>query len=203
MAEASKSVRKRKRRLTLSKAQAEKEEAEQREGLVAQRQRAQKAAFLEKLEANYGIISISAQEAGVTSRTIERWRKADPEFNESCIEQLKVQRGLVEGKLLQKITEGDTVAIRFYLRCKGRSADVVPETWVETVMVQGDPDAPLHTVAGEADDETREQVTDSALTTALGKAMKRTPEIFGDSTTEKKSTAKKKTKKKATKKKTT
>ena len=61
MAEASKSVRKRKRRLTLSKAQAEREEAEQREGLVVQRQRAQKEAFLEKLKANYGIISISAR----------------------------------------------------------------------------------------------------------------------------------------------
>jgi hypothetical protein len=184
MAEASKSVRKRKRRLTLSKAQAEKEEAEQREGLIEQRQRAQKEEFLKRLSENYGIISISAQEAGVSSRSIERWRKADPDFNDACIEQLKVQRGLVEGKLLQKIDEGDTVAIRFYLRCKGRSADMVPETWVETVMVQGDPDQPLHANI-KVDEETREAITDSALTKAMSKAMARTPELFGDSPPEK------------------
>ena len=151
------------------------------DNLTMQRQRAQKEAFLIRLAANYGIITISAKEVGLTNRTIERWRKADADFNEACIDELKHQRGLVEGKLLQKITEGDTAAIRFYLRCKGRNASHVPETWVESVMVQGDPDQPLHAKVA-VDGEIRSSIQDSALTLALSKAMEATPELFSVAT---------------------
>jgi hypothetical protein len=148
-------------------------------GLAAQRQKAQKKAFLERLAANYGIITISSKEVGISNRTIERWRKVDTEFNEACIDELKHQRGLVEGKLLQKINEGDTSAIRFYLRCKGRNAEHVPETWVESVMVQGDPDQPIHARV-ELDAEIRSSIDDNALTLALSKAMAATPELFNN-----------------------
>jgi hypothetical protein len=149
----------------------------------------QKSAFLEKLKANYGILSVSASQVGLSSRTIERWRKDDPDFNEACVEEMKVQRGLVEGKLLEKITEGDTIAIRFYLRCKGRSASMVPETWVESVMVQGNPDAPLHVHATVDHHDARAEMGDTALAKALASAIKVNPKAFASLTAAKAATA--------------
>lgn len=137
-----------------------------------------KERFLEVLAENMGILTLSASKIGKNRRTIERWRQADPEFNDAVCEQLRLQKDFVVGKFMQNITAGDTRAMIFYLRCKGNDGLNVPEGWQEKFTIQGNKEAPIEVHANVEVKETREEVSDSALIKALGKAMKAMPEVF-------------------------
>ena len=175
---ASKAVRKRKRRLTLSKAQSEKEALEQSKGLAQIRQATHKEVYLKQLDKNLGLYHKTARDLGICRRTPERWRKDDPEFNDACIKIQLSKLDMVEGHLIKNITEGNFHAQKFYLRCKGNLTPQgdTPTGWVERIEVAGVPDAPLGIVG--SIEVVREAVTDTALSKALAKAMKATPDLF-------------------------
>jgi hypothetical protein len=145
--------------------------------LQEQRMALQKEVFLTALAENMGILTIASKKAGVNRVTIQRWRGFDKEFNEAVLEQLAHQRGFVEAKLVERINAGDTRAIMFYLRCKGKHADKVDETWVERVELTGDPSAPLH-LAGPVLEEARTAMQDIALAKAVSKLMAIDPGAF-------------------------
>ncbi len=145
--------------------------------LQEQRMALQKEVFLTALADNMGILTIASKKAGLNRVTIQRWRGLDKEFNEAVLEQLAHQRGFVEAKLVERINAGDTRAIMFYLRCKGKHADKVDETWVERVELTGDPSAPLQ-IAGPVVEQARSAMKDSALAKAMAKLMAINPEAF-------------------------
>ena len=80
-----------------------------------------KQLYLEALRKSAGVMTPACEAIGVERVTIYRWRKEDPEFNAACDEILDVALDLAESALLKQIQKGDTKAIEFFLRCKGKS----------------------------------------------------------------------------------
>ncbi len=143
----------------------------------------QKEEILSHLSRNGGIFIQASQEVGISRRTIDRWRKLDPEFNEAILEILSDQMAFVEGKLMQLINAGDFKAIRYYLNCKGRGgADQVEHKWIEnpkSIEAHIHAPTPLAPVSSDNISEKREVFSESALMRAMAKASEHKPELFG------------------------
>lgn len=81
-----------------------------------------KQSFLEALKVSKGVIQSACDAIGISRRTALRWRKADPDFNEEVDSIMKdYQFDFVESRLMEKIKGGDTAAIIFYLKTKGKN----------------------------------------------------------------------------------
>jgi len=79
----------------------------------------QQREFLDHLESNLGVVDIALKKIGIDRDTYSEWlnniwfkREVD-HINERSID-------YVENKLLQQIKEGNTNAITFYLKTKGK-----------------------------------------------------------------------------------
>ena len=89
--------------------------------------------FLDALKKSHGVIKTACDALGISRMTVTRWRKADPDFNEEvmCIMR-EDQLDFVEDRLMKRIEGGDTTAIIFYLKTKGKnrgySEKAVPDT---------------------------------------------------------------------------
>lgn len=80
-----------------------------------------KASFLSVLKASKGIIQTACDACGITRAMFYRWRDGDSGFKAKYDEVNEGQIDKVESKLLRKIDDGDTTAIIFYLKTKGKS----------------------------------------------------------------------------------
>ncbi len=80
----------------------------------------QKETFIKHLIAAGGIIQSACDSAGIPRSRYYSWRKKDPEFRTRAEEVQEMQIDFVESKLIQQIKLGDTTAIIFYLKTKGR-----------------------------------------------------------------------------------
>lgn len=80
-----------------------------------------KASFLSALKASKGIIQTACDACGITRAMFYRWRDGDSGFKAKYDEVNEGQIDKVESKLLSKIDDGDTTAIIFYLKTKGKS----------------------------------------------------------------------------------
>ena len=85
-----------------------------------------KEVYLDALRKNGGLKTAAlATAGGLTFDTLASWREKDPVFAEA--ERQALERGsemfgdLVEGKLMQRVQEGDTTAIIFALKTRFRS----------------------------------------------------------------------------------
>jgi len=79
-----------------------------------------KESLLKALHDNLCHISKSCEAANISRATFYAWQKEDDKFKEDCD---AVADGLVdhvEHQLLQKINKGDTTAIIFFLKTKGK-----------------------------------------------------------------------------------
>lgn len=101
-----------------------------------------KIRFLQSLDKNMGLLAVSARAVGITLRTVQRWRITDSDFNEKVHESLHYQRDWVAGKLIENINNGNVVAQKFYLQCKGYGREV-PDDWVPRQELVGSEDQPL------------------------------------------------------------
>lgn len=79
-----------------------------------------KEKFLQAYKNSLGIVSGACEMAGVSRMTYNRWIKADEDFAAKIKDMADFQCDFVESKLLKKIEEGDTTAIIFYLKTKGK-----------------------------------------------------------------------------------
>lgn len=80
-----------------------------------------KLKFLGALNASCGIIADACAAVNVGRTTFYRWYNSDKDFKEQVDIITETQVDYVESKLLQKITAGDTTAIIFYLKTKGKA----------------------------------------------------------------------------------
>lgn len=80
-----------------------------------------KEKFLQAYKNSLGIVSAACEVAGVSRKTYYRWIESDEEFAAKVEDMADFQCDFVESKLLKKIEEGDTTAIIFYLKTKGKS----------------------------------------------------------------------------------
>jgi hypothetical protein len=80
----------------------------------------QQEEFLQVLEQSLGIISVAQQKTGVDSELLKKWRKNI--FFEERVKKIDdICADYVENQLLKQIREGNTQAITFYLKTKGKS----------------------------------------------------------------------------------
>lgn len=79
-----------------------------------------KEEYLDVLEKNHGMVSITAKRVGITRDTILAWRKQDKRFNEACEEIQNRNKEMVESVLMKKILDEENLgAVCFYLKTKG------------------------------------------------------------------------------------
>ena len=80
-----------------------------------------KQKFLEALSASYGIIAEACEAMNMSRSTFYRWYKSDEVFKEQVDNVTETQIDYVESKLIKNISAGDTTAIIFYLKTKGKA----------------------------------------------------------------------------------
>lgn len=80
----------------------------------------QKEKVLEFLEKNCGVISPACKGANISRFSFYQWLKDDKEFAEKVKQIQEASIDFVESKLYEKINDGDTTAIIFYLKTKGK-----------------------------------------------------------------------------------
>lgn len=81
---------------------------------------ARKEKFLQAFKNSLGIVSDACEMAGIPRKTYYRWVKDDEDFADKVKDMADFQCDFVESQLLKKIEEGDTTAIVFYLKTKGK-----------------------------------------------------------------------------------
>lgn len=86
---------------------------------VTDGQAQRKRAFLDAMRRTKGEVMNSCESAGISYRTLCRWRKEDPAFKAAFEVEDYAQFDHVQSKLMQAIDRGDVRAITFYLKTKG------------------------------------------------------------------------------------
>lgn len=84
----------------------------------------QKKKILECLENSLGVVSTACREAGLARSTFYEWCK-DEEFKSLVDEIQELAIDTVESALFKRIKEGDTTAMIFYLKTKGKKRGYV------------------------------------------------------------------------------
>lgn len=67
-----------------------------------------------------GIVTFACEKAGLSRQTFYRWCRDDPDFKDRVNAINELQIDVAEASLLKKIQGGDTTAIIFYLKTKGK-----------------------------------------------------------------------------------
>ncbi len=83
--------------------------------------RENKKALLIAYEKSLGIVTETCRSVGISRVTFYNYMKADPKFKKAIDDLGEMQIDYVEHSLLKKIKDGDTTAIIFYLKTKGRA----------------------------------------------------------------------------------
>jgi hypothetical protein len=89
--------------------------------------------MLVALEKNMGIVSISARQVGVHRATHYEWMKDDEHYRTAVQHLEGNQLDLAESVLLNQIREGNTTAVIFFLKTKGRVRGYVERTEITGV----------------------------------------------------------------------
>lgn len=79
-----------------------------------------KADILERLKKSLGNVSVACEGANVSRQTFYNYLKDDPDFAQAVANVNERTLDYVESALLQRIKEGDTTAMIFYLKTKGK-----------------------------------------------------------------------------------
>lgn len=79
-----------------------------------------KERLLVSLKECSGIVTFACEKVGLSRQTFYRWCRDDPEFKERVDAINELQIDVAEASLLKKIQNGDTTAIIFYLKTKGK-----------------------------------------------------------------------------------
>lgn len=85
-----------------------------------------KKVFLDVFKKNLGIITHACDAADIDRSTFYRWQREDMEFAAALTEIDDCQIDVLETALFQRVERGDTTAIIFGLKCKGKKRG-----WVE------------------------------------------------------------------------
>ena len=91
----------------------------------------QQSDFLVSLEKSLGIITAAIESTGVSRAKYISWVSVDEEFSKRVALIMEKQIDFVESKLLEKINKGDTAAITFYLKTKGKDRGYTEKSIME------------------------------------------------------------------------
>lgn len=82
--------------------------------------RIRKKAMVEAMKSNLGIVSASTDAIGIDRSLHYRWMKSDEKYKEQINEILERSIDFVETALFKCIQSGDTTAIIFFLKTRGK-----------------------------------------------------------------------------------
>lgn len=91
-----------------------------------------KKALLEALEASLGVITKACKIAGVDRTTYYRHYNRDKKFAAQCDEIQEITLDFAESKLHEQINQGNTTAIIFYLKTKGKKRGYIEKKQIES-----------------------------------------------------------------------
>jgi len=99
-----------------------------------------KKQLLEALRKSLGIVSTACKAVGVERSTHYDWLKADPNYAAAVAELDNVVLDFAESQLHKQVGDGDTTAIIFLLKCKGKKRGYVERTEIQHSVVGKLPD---------------------------------------------------------------
>lgn len=107
----------------------------------------QKKAMIVALEKSLGVVSTACKEIGISRQTHYRWLSEDEDYKREVEDVSELAMDFAESELHKLIKSGDTTAIIFYLKTKGKKRGYVerqevdhlnplPVTWNEEKTYQ-------------------------------------------------------------------
>ena len=87
-----------------------------------------KKRFLQAFAESRGIVLTACEATGISRSTYYKWMKDDPDFKAAASDVAEAQLDFVESKLINRIDSGDTTAIIFYLKTKGKKRGYIEKT---------------------------------------------------------------------------
>ena len=91
------------------------------------------ARIIKSLHESQGLLTLAARKAGVSYTTVKRYAAEFPSVHDAVQEAKESMLDFAEGKLYQKIRDGDTASIIFYLKTQGKGRG-----YIERQEVTGD-----------------------------------------------------------------
>ena len=98
----------------------------------------QKSALIDALEASLGIVSTAVKLVGIHRATFYEWIKNDPEFKQAVDDITENALDFAETALHSKIRGGDTTAIIFFLKTKGKKRGYVEKSEFQFTQIGPD-----------------------------------------------------------------
>lgn len=92
-----------------------------------------KKEFLKILRGKMGIISLACSSTGILPETVDQWIREDPEFQRDLSLCNEAALDFVESRMFEKINEGDSRLIRFFLETRGKKRGYVTKKEIEAV----------------------------------------------------------------------
>jgi hypothetical protein len=157
---------------------------QERQQILANR----KAAFLQGLTKNMGLISKTLKDTGTPRKEYEYWFAADLAFRREVEEVQARQVDFAEAKLFGRINEGDTRAIMFYLSNKGARNGYVNTYRPDPIQeALASPDKEEGAVVDGRSEimQDRAELDDAAIVEAMRIACQRVPGLFAINATPK------------------
>jgi len=77
--------------------------------------------IIQAISESSGLLTLAAKKAGVSYPTINRYARDFPSVKQAVQESKERMLDFAEGKLYEKIKEGDNTAIIFYLKTQGKA----------------------------------------------------------------------------------
>jgi hypothetical protein len=90
-----------------------------------------KTTMLQALVKKLGIVTEAAKDAGISRNTHYEWLKHDPEYKQQVDDLDNITLDFVEGALHSKIKDGDTTAIIFFLKTKGKRRGYIEKQTID------------------------------------------------------------------------
>ena len=90
-----------------------------------------KQLLLKELENSFGIVTLACKNLSVSRQTHYRWYKSDLEYKNKVDELTNIALDFAETQLYKLIEQGNTQAIIFFLRTKGKRRGYVEKQEVE------------------------------------------------------------------------
>ena len=88
--------------------------------------------MLKALEKTLGVVKTAAEKANIDRSVHYEWMKKDEDYKSKVEEIENIQLDFVESALHQRINKGDTTAIIFFLKTKGKKRGYVEKYDVQT-----------------------------------------------------------------------
>jgi len=94
----------------------------------------QKKAMIHAMEKSLGIVTTACRNVGIARDTHYRWMRDDDSYRASIESIEGMTLDLAESKLHEEILQGNTAAIIFFLKTKGKKRGYVEKQEVETTI---------------------------------------------------------------------